>query len=97
RQRYTLPYTTLFRSPKPSESSESELATRFTQSLQRRKRGRHQDTVGDRGDDRAVGFGFCARLDPFRIGGESGELLVAIGQRFPRSEEHTSELQSQSN
>jgi hypothetical protein len=48
-------------------------------SLQRGKRGRHQDAVGDRGDDRAaVGFGFGARLDRFGIGADFENMCTEL-------------------
>src|SRR3977135_3735753 len=51
--------------------------------LHRRECGRHQQLVDNVADDLAVGFGFRARLDPFRIRLKRRPFLLALGERFP--------------
>src|SRR5580700_6478648 len=55
-------------------------------SLHRRERGRHEERVGDRGDDRAGLLGLSARRLPFWIGAEFRHLGLALGERFPFEE-----------
>src|SRR6185312_462024 len=51
--------------------------------LHRRERGRLQDGVADRRDDRPVALGLGALGDPLGIAHEPGPFLLALRQRLP--------------